>query len=325
MIVSTTTACRCALTATALLLLLAACGPGSPIEPEPDPDTLPEPIEIPEQGTDSTLDVATWNLLYFGSKNAGPDDEKLQMARIRDVIKGTDADLWGVQEVTSNATFDTLLTHLPGYDGLLANDSTVTHGSDYYTGGEQKVGVVFKTSMVRITGARLILTEFDSDFAGRPPLELRARLTQEGKTRDAVIIVMHLKAGEDTASYRKRAAASKALKEYVDSTLADDLVLIPGDWNDDVDESITEGRDTPFRNFVDDSADWIFPTAELSEKGSRSHVRYDDMIDHILGSDEVMEDYEEDSALAYEVDEYIPNYAETTSDHYPVLVRFLPP
>ena len=76
---------------------------------------------------------------------------------------------------------------------------------------------------------------------------------------------------------------------------------------------------------MDDSLDWIFPTAELSEKGAKSHVRYDEMIDHILGSDEVMERYEEDSALAYRVDEYIRDYADTTSDHFPVLVRFLPP
>ena len=158
-----------------------------------------------------------------------------------------------------------------------------------------------------------------------PPLELRTQLTRGSETQNAVVIVMHLKAGDDTASYRRRAAASGKLKAYVDSALADDLVLVAGDWNDDVDESITEGRDSPFRNFVDDSTDWIFPTAELSEKGERSHVRYDEMIDHILGSDEAMEDYEENSALAYRVDEYIPDYAETTSNHYPVLVRFLPP
>ena len=308
-----------------LPFLPTACGPGSPIEPEPEPDTLPAPIDIPAQGTDSTFDVATWNLLYFGSTGAGPEDEKLQMARIRDVIKGTDADLWGVQEVTSNAAFDTLLSHLPGYDGLLANDSSVTDGPDYYTGGEQKVGVVFKTSVVRILGARLVLTDLNADFAGRPPLELRTRITQEGTTRDAVVLVLHAKAGADTASWRKRLGASKGLKEHVDSAHADKLVLIPGDWNDDVDTSITEGRDTPYRNFVDDSTDWIFPTAELSQEGASSHVRYDEMIDHILGSEEVMEDYEEDSALVYRVDEYIADYADTTSDHYPVLVRFLPP
>ena len=122
MMISTGVPRRCALFAWASLFLLAACGPGSTVEPEPDPDSLPEPIAIPAQGTDSTLDLATWNLLYFGSTGAGPDDEKLQMARIRDVIKGTDADLWGVQEVTGKDAFDKLLTHLPGYSGLLAND-----------------------------------------------------------------------------------------------------------------------------------------------------------------------------------------------------------
>ena len=112
--------------------------PAPPSNPKPDPDTLPEPIEIPEQGTDSTLDLATWNLLYFGSRSAGPRNEKLQMARVRDVINGTGVDLWGVQEVIGTSAFDTLLTHLPGYDGLLANDSTVTDGSDHYSAGEQE-------------------------------------------------------------------------------------------------------------------------------------------------------------------------------------------
>ena len=314
----------------ALPLLLAACG-GSPThvdpdpDPDPDPDSLPEPIAIPAQGTASTLDVVTWNLLYFGSANAGPDDEKLQMARVRDVIKGTDADLWSVQEVTSNDTFNQLLSHLPGYAGLLANDSIVTHGSDFYTGGEQKVGIIYKSAIVSVTSAQLVLTELNTAFAGRPPLEVRIRLTLGGTTQDAVVLSLHAKASDDTASYNKRAAAAVGLKAYVDSVLADDLVLIPGDWNDDVDESITEGRDTPYRMFVDDAPDWVFPTAELSEAGARSHLRHDEVIDHILGSGEAMAHYEAESALAYRVDEYIAFYLETVSDHIPVLVRFQPP
>ena len=307
-----------------------ACGGGStPVDPDPDPDpdpdSLPEPIAIPMQGTASTLDVVTWNLLYFGSSGAGPTDEKLQMARIRDVIKGTDADLWSVQEVTSRETFDELLSHLPGYAGLLSNDSSVTHGSDFYTGGEQKVGIIYKSAMVSVTSAQLVLTELNTAFAGRPPLEVRIRVTQGGTTRDAVVLSLHAKASSDTASYNKRAAAAVGLKAYVDSALADDLVLIPGDWNDDVDESITEGRDTPYRMFVDDMPEWVFPTAELSAEGATSHLRFTDMIDHILASNELMERYEEESALAYRVDEYITDYLETVSDHIPVLVRFLPP
>lgn len=314
----------------ALPLFLMACGGGpTPVDPgpdpDPDPDSLPEPIAIPAQGTASTLDVVTWNLLYFGSSGAGPTDEKLQMARIRDVIRGTDADLWSVQEVTSNETFAELLSHLPGYAGLLSNDSSVTHGSDYYTGGEQKVGIVYKSAIVSVTSAQLVLTELNTAFAGRPPLEVRIRLRQGGATRDAVVLSLHAKASSDTASYNKRLAAATGLKAYVDSALVDDLVLIAGDWNDDVDESITEGRDTPYRMFVDDGPDWVFPTGELSAAGATSHLRFNDVIDHILGSNEAMAHYEAGSALAYRVDEYITDYLETVSDHIPVLVRFAPP
>ena len=251
-----------------------ACGGGStPVDPDPDPgldpDSLPEPIAIPAQGTASTLDVATWNLLYFGSPNAGPIDEKLQMARIRDVITGTDADLWSVQEVTSNETFDQLLSHLPGYAGLLSNDSIVTHGSDFYTGGEQKVGIIYKSAMVSVTSAQLVLTELNTAFAGRPPLEVRVRVTQGGTTRDAVVFSLHAKASSDTASYNKRAAAAVGLKAYVDSALADDLVLIPGDWNDDVDESITEGLDTPYPHFRGRRAGMGLPHGRAERRGSQ--------------------------------------------------------
>ena len=93
-----------------------------------------------------------------------------------------------------------------------------------------------------------------------------------------------------------------------------------------MDESITSGRDTPYRPLVDAGPDWVFPTAELSTTGETSILGYDDVIDHILASDEIMAWYETGSALVYRVDEHIPDYEDTTSDHLPVLVRFrLPP
>lgn len=314
---------------TLLALAALACGPSSPTaptpEPEPVPDPLPPPIAIPARGTAATLDLATWNLLNFGSTARGPRDETLQLARIRDVILGTDADVWGVQEVSSATAFARLLSHLPGYAGLLANDSSVVGGSGSYGGGEIKVGLIFKASAVEVTGARIILAELDYEFAGRPPLEVRVRLNHGGVTNAAVVIVLHAKADQQAASWERRAAAATGLKEYLDSELADDIVLIPGDWNDDVDESITSGRDTPYRPFVDAAPYWVFPTAELTAAGATSILGYDDMIDHILASDEIMPTYEPASALVYRVDEHIPDYEETTSDHLPVLVRFRAP
>ena len=314
------------------LLALLGCGsdtptvPPVPPPPEPPPDPLPQPIAIPARGTDATFDMATWNLLNFGSTGQGPSDEILQLARIRDVILGTDADLWGVQEVSRASAFESLLANLPGYGGLLVNDTSVVGGTGSYTGGEIKVGLIFKSSAVEVTGARVILAELDYEFAGRPPLEVRVRLNHAGVSREAVIIVLHAKANQDATSWERRAAAGEGLKAHLESTLADDIVLVPGDWNDDMDESITSGRDTPYRPLVDAGPDWVFPTAELSTTGETSILGYDDVIDHILASDEIMAWYETGSALVYRVDEHIPDYEDTTSDHLPVLVRFrLPP
>lgn len=313
-----------------LLLHLAAgaCGSDSPAVPIPEPvsepDPLPQPIAIPAQGRASTLDLATWNLLHFGSAGLGPRDETLQLARIRDVILGTDADVWGVQEVARADAFASLLSHLPGYAGLLANDTSVVGGTDSYGSGEIKVGLIFKSSTVEVTGARIILSELDHEFAGRPPLEVRVRLSHGGVQHVAVVIVLHAKANSQVASWERRTAAAAGLKNYLDSALADDIVLVPGDWNDDVDESITSGHDTPYRAFVD-APDWIFPTAALTSAGATSILGYDDVIDHILASDEIMAWYEPGSALVHRVDQHIPDYEDTTSDHLPVLVRFGPP
>ncbi len=311
-----------------LLITLAACGgsdrPTIPPPPEPEPPTLPDPIAIPPQGTASTIDLATWNLLYFGAPNQGPSDELLQTARVRDVILGTDADVWGVQEVTNRTAFDNLLSTLPGYDGLLANDPIVVGGTDSYDPNEIKVGLIYKTAVLQPTSARIIRADLDHAYAGRPPMEVSARLTFGGTTHDAVVIVLHAKASADTTSWERRAAGGHGLKEYLDDTWPSTLVLVPGDWNDDVDRSITEGRDTPYRVFVNATDSWVFPTAELSEAGETSILGFDDIIDHILASNEMMAWYRTGSTLVYRVDQLIPNYRETTSDHLPVLVRFEP-
>ncbi|MCY4572086.1 MAG: endonuclease/exonuclease/phosphatase family protein, partial [Gemmatimonadetes bacterium] len=295
------------------------------LHPEPvAPLRSLNPIAVPAQGTASTIDMATWNLLYFGAPNQGPSDDLLQMARVRDVILGTDADIWGVQEVTSRTEFDNLIELLPGYDGLLANDPIVVGGSDSYHISEIKVGLIYKTAVLQPTSARIIRTDLDHAFAGRPPLEVSTRLTFGGATHDAVVIVLHAKASSDAASWNRRAAGGHGLKEYLDATWPDALVLVPGDWNDDLDRSITVGRDTPYRAFLDAPADWGFPTAELSAAGETSILGFSDIIDHILASNEVMAWYRTGSTLVYRVDRLIPNYRETTSDHLPVLVRFQP-
>jgi endonuclease/exonuclease/phosphatase family metal-dependent hydrolase len=277
---------------------------------------------VPAKGTASTLDVAAWNIEWFGSTSNGPTNETLQLQNARDVIAGTDADVWGVAEIVDQAHWNSLESQLTGYSGFLASESVVSGGSASYSASEQKVGLLYKTSIATLVSAKIILTANDYDFAGRPPLEATLRVTQGGVTEDVVFIVLHAKAFNDDPSWQRRQNASVALKNYLDTTYPTQKVFVIGDFNDDVDTSITPGKPSPYANFVSDAARYTFETKALSEAGVSSTTGYPDMIDHHLVTNEVHATYVAASAEVYRVDSYIASYSTTTSDHYPVISRY---
>jgi endonuclease/exonuclease/phosphatase family metal-dependent hydrolase len=309
-----------------LALAALACGEASPpstsdsVPEDPDP-----PVTIPAMGTPATFDVATWNIKHFGEPDDGPTDDQRQLRRVRDVILGTDADLWGVQEIADERDFASLLTELPDYGGILATDPLVGDGAAQYEDFdfERKVGLVYKRAMVEVLDARIVLTDLAFEFAGRPPLEARLRVTSQGVRRDVTVVVLHTKSDDQVASWERRAAAGAGLKAHLDATWPDDPVLVLGDWNDDIDSSITPGRDSPYRPFVDDATSWVFVSAQLTAAGQTSIIGFPNVIDHILASDEAVAWYEPESARVYRVDDFIPEYVTTTSDHLPVLARFV--
>lgn len=303
----------------AAVLTFLACGP----QEVPTTAVHHAAATVPAQGTSSTLDLANWNIEWFGSKSNGPRNEDQQLLNARDVIAGADLDAWGLAEIVDNAHFDNLVAQLPGYAGFLANDPIVTSGSSWYDSGELKLGFLYKTSVITVNAAKVILTENNYDFAGRPPLRVDVTATVNGASSDLVVIVLHMKAFTDEASWQRRRDASRALKRYLDDAHPARAVLVIGDWNDDVDTSISAGRPSPFRNFVDDPARYAFPTRALSEAGISS-TRYRDLVDHHLHTDELLADYVAGSAEVYRVDRAIPGYASTTSDHLPVLTRYAP-
>jgi endonuclease/exonuclease/phosphatase family metal-dependent hydrolase len=279
-------------------------------------------VVIPARGADDTLDVASWNIEFFGSTGSGPSNEPLQLANARDVIAGTDFDIWGLAEIVGTSQFNTLKSQLSGYSGFLANDPAVTSGSSFYSASEQKVGILFKSSVATLQGARLILTQNNDDFAGRPPLEVKLRVSMGGVTEDIVVIVLHAKAFDDVPSFQRRQAGAIALKSFIDSTYPTQKVIVVGDYNDDVDTSITPGQPSPYQNFVSDSGDYDFLTDVLSAAGQSSTVGFDDMIDHHLGTNEMAAGFISGTAQVYRVDQFIASYGSTTSDHFPVLTRY---
>lgn len=290
-----------------------------------DPGTsgeIAQAVSVPAKGSATTLDIASWNLEWFGSTGNGPTDEALQLSNVRDVIAGTDFDLWGLEEVVSNTQFNSLVSQLPGYAGFVANDPTVVNGSAFYSASEQKVALLYKTSIVSVQSAQVILTQNDSDFAGRPPLEVKLRFSLNGATADVVVIVFHAKCCADSTSYQRRVNASSALKAYLDATYPTQKVWAIGDWNDDVDTSIFSGNPSPYQNFVTDSARYIVQTKVLSDAGLASTVSNPEVIDHHMNTSEVAATYIANSAEIDRVDAFVPSYGTTTTDHFPVLTRY---
>lgn len=311
---------------TLLLLLAAGCGgsggPDAPTGPEPE-----EPIlaPLPALGADGTLELGTWNLEWFGDPGNGPDDEARQLRRVAHVLRDLEVDVWSVQEVVGPDHFRALLDSVPGYAGFLADDPSVDGGAAFYSdfgGNELKVGLVYRASEVRVDSARVILREEDHAFAGRPPVEVHLTMGAGGAERPLVVVLLHAKAGAGADDRARRETGAAALKAYLDGTFPDAAVAVLGDFNDDVDESIRAGAPSPYRTFVEDGAAYRFLTASLSAADASSTVFYSDVIDHHLATDELAADFVPGSAVVVPADAHVPEYGETTSDHYPVVTVF---
>lgn len=304
-----------------LLLCLTACRSARVTDPARGPaDTLA--ARIPAVGSATTLDAGTWNVEWFGDAGNGPANEALQLSTVRAALAGMDLDLVGLQEVVSIPQWQQLTALLPGYAGILGSDATVTGGPASYSPGEQKVALLYKRSLGTLVRARIVLQLNDNDFAGRPPLEVVLRTTLNGATQDLVILVLHMKAFSDVESWQRRANASAALKEYLDATWPSHRVLVIGDWNDDVDTSITTQRPSPYANFVADVSRWAFPTLALSVARIRSTIGFPDPVDHHLVSNELAPLFVAGSARAIALDQAIASYGQVTSDHYPVVSSY---
>ena len=130
--------------------------------------TLPALAQtIPAKGTEATLDVATWNIEWFGDdgENRGPSNDAGQIANVKAVIEQAEIDLWGVQEIADPEDFEALLDALgDGYDGVLATQS-----------GTLRIGFIYKTDVFSNIVFQHILTTASFDFAGRLPLQMASR------------------------------------------------------------------------------------------------------------------------------------------------------
>jgi len=270
---------------------------------------------IPQYGNANKLDVACWNVEWFGSTANGPSNEVLQFSNILNVLQASKIEVWALEEVSDTQVFKKLLDSLPHHNGFLASISQT-----------QKTALVYDTLQFKMLSQKLIITNQYYDFSsGRYPFEVV--LASKNSKDTFVFIVIHLKANVGTAiekqeSWQRRKNASKHLKTYIDQSRANDKVIVLGDFNDDTDTSIFIGNSTPFDTLLNDSINYQFLTKSLSVDKTSSTVGFSDMIDHQMVSNELFTLYNPSSCKVLRLDSYINNYSNTTSDHYPVFASY---
>ena len=224
-------------------------------------------------GTDTTLELVTWNLRNFAS-DAGSDE----VALVAEAIAGLGADVVALQEIAQGVRFDQLLERLPDWSGYQAR-------SDNF----QNLAYVWLDSTVTVRGVREL---FPAEWRAFPRQPLVLEITW--RAHDLVLVNNHLKCcgngvlddGDEDDEETRRLAAVTLMTGWVDAEQADAAVVILGDLNDLITDDAANNVFAPWLDRPDDFrfADQAVasgPAAGWSWGPGRSHL------DHLLVTDEL--------------------------------------
>lgn len=282
--------------------------------------------QVTKVGNDTLYDVACWNIEWFGDAVEGPTNEVTQYNNIRTVITNTEVDVWGLCEVSNPTTFYNLLNELPSYQGVLSTYNQT-----------QKTALIYNKDLFELMSSSLITDPSNPDYynafaSGRYPFEVVLR-TRTYPFDSVYFYVVHLKANSgsaDQSSYNRRANASLYLQQFLNTQRANKKIVVLGDFNDDVDQSVVRISGSylvsPFQNFSNDSTRYFIPSKQLSLAGETTYPNFKpiNMIDHILTSRALSDSFyvKQSAAVLKQFSAQISGYLSNTSDHYPVLTRF---
>lgn len=305
----------------------------APYEPSGDDLSIPR---------NETFDIATWNIEWFGDEGNAPAPDATQRDSVRDVIAALELDVLAVEEITDTALFRQLVDALPGYDFQLSE--FVSRPND--AGAKQRVGFIYNTATVNPIEFRPLLNTIhplynggdasalvgypDPDptrfyASGRLPFMMVADVTIDGVTEQLHIISLHARANNSSnaqGTYDMRKYDVEVLKDSLDAQFGTDNVILLGDFNDDVDVTVADITSTvsSYEEYIQDTANYILSTLPLSQAGLRSYVFRENVIDHVILSNELEEELLPTSArVGYEF--FDTDYSSTTSDHLPVSIR----
>lgn len=266
-------------------------------------------------GTDSTFDIATWNIEQF------PKNGSTTIQYVTDIIYALDLDYIAMQEVNSPSQFENFIAQLDGYEGFYQQN-------DY-----ARLAVIYKSDLI-VNDLYQIFTTNQYDLAfSRPPIVMEV----EFQGADYILINNHFKCCGDGYldtddlwdEENRRRAASTYLKNYIDTNFPNDNVIVLGDLNDILTDNESNNV---FQNFLDDSENYRFADMDIATSASAnwSYPTWPSHLDHILVTNELFDvlDNPDSEVACLKIDQALPGgwnaYESNISDHRPVAMRIKP-
>ncbi len=292
--------------------------------------------------SDKSFKLVTWNTNWLGSTGNGPTNESLQQRNFQQVLDSLKADVYVLQEVANLPTFNSIVAKNVNYKGFCTN-SVSMGGVD---ANAQRVCFMYKKGVIDSVSARSLLTKAttlpnypESNPArfwasGRLPFMFIADANIDGVKKRLHIIGIHARAntgGTNTPlaakelQYAQRRYDVEVLKDTLDVQFPNANIILTGDYNDDVDETVSEiisTKESSYKKFVDDTKSYQVVTKVLSDNGFRSFISQNNVIDHVMVSNELVDSYVVNSASPEMGFLYINSYNTTTSDHLPIYATF---
>ena len=262
-------------------------------------------------GTDTTFEIATWNLEHF------PKNGQTTIDYVSLFVGEMSIDLFALQEIESQSSFNSLVADLEGYEGYWAYDQYAP------------LAILYKPDLVDLQNTYRILTTYSREFPRAP---LVAEISVRGDAY--VVIVNHYKCcgdgilnlNDDWDEETRRYDASVLLKDYIDTHYADDKVIVLGDFNDEI---LDDEANNVFQPFLDATTDYAFADMSVAESSASnwSYPSWPSHLDHILVTNEVFDEFigGVSDVECLKPDEYMPGgwtaYDNDITDHRPVALR----
>ncbi len=302
-----------------------------------------------------TFDIVTYNLEFFGTDvkgtdgvEFGPTDDALQIENVAKVMNKLNADVYVVQEVSDDPSIDVLIQKIningKTFDKTISTSWSYSFDTPDPNFPPQKLVVLYNTQTTSVKKTRVMFKEFydevragtktlanypggnGSSFfsSGRLPYLVTLETHIGDVTKELNVVDLHARAnsGSDISRYNMRKYDAQVLKDSLDAHYANSNLIILGDYNDDVKASVITPNPSSYESFVTDTQNYNALTLGISQAGAYSFLSSGGFLDHIMISNELNDEYINNSIAVYDPRNDISNYTTTTSDHGPVIARF---